>query len=239
MDSLVLVCELDGTTDDRILQERAAELFPPPPAERAEKGARRKSRQHILAWLLLGHAVKEQFGYTLPQLCVCRGEHGKPFGSAHPEIQFNISHCETACACVVGRVPAGVDVERKFRCRDGLLKKACHPEEYELLAQMEEADRERQFRFLWSLKESFVKMDGRGLGYGLDRLSFARLLPISLGPGKAFQGTSDPASLLLCDRESYTLAAYESESADAAWNPDAAVRWAPAEIRIIKESDLL
>jgi phosphopantetheinyl transferase (holo-ACP synthase) len=108
------------------------------------------------------------------------GERGKPYSAAHPEIRFNISHCETACACVIGEGELGIDIERKFSYRENLARKVCHPEEWKMLQTLDEAQRSHQLHLLWSLKESFVKWQGQGLSYGMERVCFAEVLPLGI-----------------------------------------------------------
>ena len=194
---------------DRALQEQAKTLPLQLPDGWTQGRKWEVSRQRVLAWLLLGQVVEEQFGYTFGQLDIRRDGQGKPYSAAHPEIQFNLSHCGTAYACIVGTVPVGIDVERKFHPKDGLIKKVCHPEEYRLLTQMEDKLRIRQFRFLWSLKEAFVKQDGRGLGYGMDKANFVSLLPIETEPGRLVYRTVGSVECGICEQENYTLAACE------------------------------
>lgn len=199
----------DVMIDDRALREQAKELPLQLPDGWAEGQRWGKSRERILAWMLLGQAIREQTGYTFEQLDIRRDEHGKPYSAAHPEICFSLSHCETAYACIVGTAPVGIDVERKFHPKESLIKKVCHPEEFALLARMEDRLRAGQFRYLWSLKEAYVKMDGRGLGYGMDRANFASLLPIEAEPGEWIQKTCEAVEYRVCDCGNYTLAACE------------------------------
>lgn len=207
MDSRIWISEY-GEGDDA-LRRQAAE-FPLQLPEGWEEGIRwRKSRQHIQAWLLLSRAVKECFGYSLDELDIRRDAGGKPWSAAHPEIKFNLSHCQEACACIVGSVEVGIDAERKFKCREGLMRRVCHAREYEKLEQMEDEMRQAQFRFLWSMKESFVKMDGRGLGYGMDRVNCASLLPVRLSPGESCVKECGSVTFWIQDQERYTLAACE------------------------------
>lgn len=198
---MIVVCEYDGSADSCLLQEYSRQL-PLPGDDCPVKGVRwKKRRERILAWMLLAWAVEYEFGKrmtdgghvppdqpelrrggqteysaVLSRLDICRTEHGKPYSASHPEIQFNISHCDTACACIVGDAEAGIDVERFFAYRENLARKVCHHQEAELIASMTQEERENQLRYLWSLKESFVKLDGRGLGYGMDRINLAPLL---------------------------------------------------------------
>ena len=76
---------------------------------------------------------------------------------------------------------------------------------------MEDELRIRQFRYLWSLKEAYVKMDGRGLGYGLERVNFAPLLPIQAETGAPVRRTLGGAEFMVCDCVDYTLAACEKQ----------------------------
>lgn len=176
----IYVCEYDGMAEERALQEYAGTL----PLELRE-GWRKpplweKTRQRILAWRLLETAVLKEYGYGLAQLAVRRGKQGKPYSSAHSELFFNISHCETACACIVGTREAGIDIERRFGYKENLAKKICHADEWRLFLSMEQKQRQEQLQLLWSMKESYVKMDGRGLGYGVERINLAGLLPVVL-----------------------------------------------------------
>lgn len=209
---MIYICEYDGTIERQSLLEAAGRL----PVElgldyregvrdgrRTEKMTEvywKKYRERILAWLLLGHAVKAECGYSLAQLGIVRTEQGKPCSGSHPEIQFNISHCETACACVVGLEKCGIDIERKFLFRESLAKKVCHESEWKHFVESED-QRAVQLQILWSLKESYVKRDGRGLGYGMDRVSFAELMPF------AAAGICPERALLWNCAETYTLAA--------------------------------
>lgn len=251
MERMIYICEYDGTTERGRLLELAGHL--PVGAEksgqeaagggigeaadvgvRAGEAARaaalrwKKRRERILAWLLLEYALKRESGFSLEQLAIVRTEKGKPRSSTHPEIWFNLSHCENACACIVGREPCGIDIERKFPFRESLARKICHEKEWDFFRGTgQSADtpvgsvtgpsedgraagvseeqrrkvRERQLQILWSLKESFVKRDGRGLGYGMDRVSFARLMPFP------DTGICPERSVLWDCKESYTLAA--------------------------------
>ena len=119
----------------------------------------------------------ETFGDRIAALGISRAVHGKPYSTLCPGLQFNLSHCACACACMVGDMVCGIDIERHFSFRESLYRRVCHPKEREVLDVLETEEKEQQFRYLWSLKESFVKLDGRGLGYGMERVELSALLP--------------------------------------------------------------
>jgi 4'-phosphopantetheinyl transferase len=161
---------------------------------------KKHDRQRELAWKLLDAAVREEYGLNLADLQIEREEKGKPYSKTHPELHFNISHCETACACMVSDQACGIDVERRFPYREALAKKVCHAREWEALQYVAAEEREMQLRILWSLKESFVKRDGRGLGYGMDRIDLSKRMPFEMA------GAAPELSLWWKHTERFTLA---------------------------------
>ncbi len=189
---LIYVCEYDGTADDAFLEKCAAGLPFSLKKGWAESAQWGKVRARILAWMLLAYALcchretsaadgtEDADGFfwqnEIRRLAICRNAHGRPYSSAQPELQFNLSHCDEACACIVSDQPAGIDVERRFPYRARLEQNICHEEELELLRCLTVQQREQWLWYLWSLKESFVKLDGRGLGYGMKNANFAGLI---------------------------------------------------------------
>ena len=88
---------------------------------------------------------------------------------------FNISHCPGLAACVISREPAGLDVEKIRPFRDGILRRVLSPDEREdfdlFAARFPEKRTERFIRY-WTLKESYVKYTGEGLGAPLTAVTF-------------------------------------------------------------------
>jgi len=104
------------------------------------------------------------------------GEHGRP-ALAPPHDQtlgFNWSHTGEHALMAVGRhLTPGIDVER-LRPRPRALQIAQRffsKEETAALARLPESAREQAFLRVWTAKEAVVKALGRGIAFGLDRLS--------------------------------------------------------------------
>ena len=95
-----------------------------------------------------------------------RNQYGKPCFTGHPEIYFNVSHSGTMAIAVFSDRPVGCDIEK---IREANLKIAerffCREEYIYILSQ---PDRDFAFWRLWTLKESFVKAIGTGIGLPLD-----------------------------------------------------------------------
>ena len=138
----------------------------------------RHRREHLSAWLLFLYALRAEYGITeLSSLQLARHPHGKPYSVAHPELFFNLSHCQSACACVLADRPVGIDVERKLSYKETLLRRICTEEEQALFVDCRnDTERADLLSVLWPMKESYVKRDGRGLSCGLDQVSCAAYL---------------------------------------------------------------
>ena len=204
---MIYICEYDDMSAPALLQQYA-EYLPIPAYEGPLEGIKwRKHRERILAWLLFQYVTGRE---KMKALDIQRTQSGKPYSAADADFYFNISHCENACACIIGDVPCGVDIEKKFEVRENLVRKISHPDEYDVWRTFSPEEQKRQMRFLWSMKESFVKMDGKGLGYGMDSVNLAALLPVKS------DGTGDLDGVSYTVRESaaYTLAGCVNKQTD-------------------------
>lgn len=182
---MIYICEYKHQADERIWQERENVFLPFFDETSVSPAKRQKQQERILARLLLNFGLKKEYGISLAQLAPYLDENGKLRSKNYPHIHFNISHCSAACACMLGEREVGIDIERPFEYREKLARRICSAEEWEILQSQETAERVRQLRFLWSLKESFVKWNGRGIAYGMERADFAAYLPVRLQAGRS------------------------------------------------------
>jgi len=105
-----------------------------------------------------------------------KDKNGKPFLKGVENFYFNISHSDRYVVCAVSDEPVGVDVEKirpvKLRLADRFFTE--QERRYVYNAENEASQYQRFFE-IWTRKEAFVKMDGRGLRIPLD--SFDVLTP--------------------------------------------------------------
>jgi 4'-phosphopantetheinyl transferase len=106
------------------------------------------------------------------------GEKGKP-EIASPALDaplyFNLSHTDGFAACVAGRVrQLGVDVEKINRkaSHQELAKRFFAPGEYEYLRSLPPNLQREAFFRIWTLKEAYIKAEGKGLAIPLDSFHF-------------------------------------------------------------------
>ena len=133
-----------------------------------QQGKKKHELEHEFGLLLLQKGLKEQFHLSLEiqelEEKLKNEAHGKPYLRGEENIHFNISHCNGLVACALSDEQVGLDVEEIQDFKESLPKRILSDKEQEYLAGFQ-ADtmqyREQFFRF-WTLKESYVKWDGRG-----------------------------------------------------------------------------
>lgn len=196
-------------------------------------------REHLTAWLLFQRALSEIYGIqTLSELSIARSEQGKPYSRTYPELHFNLSHCRVACACAFDTLPVGIDIERRFPYKESLMRRICTEKERQIVESCESLpEKERLLQALWSMKESVVKWNGRGMGYGMERADCGRWL---LRYVKNAGGISDKSEdrnpelwMLLRQESEYTLAACTAAGKETSDDWQKAVQ-----ITKIREEDL-
>jgi 4'-phosphopantetheinyl transferase len=159
-------------------------------------------RAHLAAHALARWMLSEAGGLPPTAWRFVTGRAGKPeLDPAHglPWLRFNITHTRSLVACgIAAQDDIGLDVEDLARreAGPGVAERAFAPAERALLAAAPPERRHEVFLRIWTLKESFVKATGDGLGLGLDRFAFALDPPrLAFAPGE----TGDPASWRFLD----------------------------------------
>ena len=108
--------------------------------------------QHILADIL----KKDYEMEACPE--ILRDDMGKPYLEASP-LHFNVSHSGEYVGIAVSEYPVGIDIQEKKEIKEGMYCKVVQPKEHVLIGE----EGQRDFLRLWTLKESFVKAEGKGL----------------------------------------------------------------------------
>ena len=103
------------------------------------------------------------------------GEFGKPYLDPPHALEFNLSHSKGSLLVALSRTqPLGVDIETRGRRRpvQALAQRFFARGEAGALQALDPGLRQEAFLGLWSCKEAVVKALGRGIGFGLDRVTF-------------------------------------------------------------------
>lgn len=128
-------------------------------------------RLSLGAGLLLDQGLMR---YGLSERTECFGtvENGKPCLLHYPEIQFNLSHSGVMVMAAFSSCPVGCDVERRQKARMDVANRFFSQSEQNLLFHAETTEQQDHlFCRLWTLKESYLKVNGLGMKLPLDSFS--------------------------------------------------------------------
>jgi len=134
--------------------------------------------EYTLSHAMLRLALSEYAPVRPEQWQFLTGEWGKP-EIAGPALDtplwFNLSHTNGFAVSVTGRVrQLGVDVENMSRktSHQELAKRFFAPSEYEYLRTLPPSFQRDTFFRIWTLKEAYIKAEGKGLSIPLDSFQF-------------------------------------------------------------------
>lgn len=138
---------------------------------------------HDTAHTLLTYAYDRAFGGALPE--IRRGTWGKPY-FPRGEAEFSLTHTKTMAFCAIGDCPVGIDAETIRTVRPRVPERTMNPQELAWLAA--QADRDEAFLRLWTAKEAWAKLTGRGLGGRPEAIS------LTVGDGEVLGVDGHPAA---------------------------------------------
>jgi 4'-phosphopantetheinyl transferase len=136
-------------------------------------------KRSIMAEVILRHALKKNFGITRENVQFTTNRFGKPMLKNFEHIHFNLAHSGDWVVCGVSNDPIGIDVEI-IKCIDlDIAKSFFTSNEYNVILNQPKDKQIKYFYKFWTLKESYVKAEGKGLSIPLDSFSFC-ILPHSI-----------------------------------------------------------
>ena len=141
---------------------QALRLLPPERREKALRCRRQEDRLRSAAAGLLLARYARQLGFDrFPALR--EGAYGKPYFPDAPQAQFSLSHSGGYAALAMSSLPVGVDIQEIRPERVPVAMRFLTDYEQAQLAALPPAEQVQVFFRLWTVKESYGKMTGRGL----------------------------------------------------------------------------
>ena len=132
-------------------------------------------KRSIMAEVLLRHSLKKDFGITREQVQFTNNSYGKPMLKNFEQIHFNLAHSGDWVVCGVSDVPIGIDVEIMKTTELDVAKAFFTSSEYNDILNQPKEQQLKYFYKLWTLKESYVKAEGKGLSIPLNSFRFSIL----------------------------------------------------------------
>lgn len=101
-----------------------------------------------------------------------KNKYGKPYIKEIDKFHFNLSHSGDWVVCAVDSSQVGIDIEKIHDVDLNLSARFFSEEEHAYLISLDDTKRRETFFDFWTLKESYIKADGRGLSIPLNSFSF-------------------------------------------------------------------
>lgn len=117
-------------------------------------------KRSLAAGIIIKHILNEN---GLSENSLSCSENGKPLADG---LFFNVSHSGNYVVGVVSDCEVGCDIEKVSSAPMKVAQHYYSPAESEYINS--EPDKDRAFFTIWTLKESYMKMTGQGLGLALD-----------------------------------------------------------------------
>lgn len=119
----------------------------------------------VMAGMLSEMRLSLALGEPCKALRFYTEEYGRPRLKDQRDVTFSLSHSANAVAFAIGYCDVGVDIQKIDHADMRVADRFFTGEECAFIRNSE--DRDRAFHYIWTRKEAFVKMTGRGLGQGL------------------------------------------------------------------------
>lgn len=131
----------------------------------------KKKREESLLWRGLLRGIFKEQGFD-GNIIFKKTAKGKPFTS--PKLsEFSVSHSEGIVAVCVSSKKVGIDIEILREIDLNLSKKICTEEEKNwIFSAKTEEERRKRFLVLWTLKESYMKVTGKGMSIPFKDITF-------------------------------------------------------------------
>jgi 4'-phosphopantetheinyl transferase len=121
------------------------------------------AQRTLLGDILARAGICRKTGLRSRQLHFSANRYGKPFLLNDPTIHFNISHAGRYVVCAIGDQPVGVDIEIIKPINLRIAERFFAPDETACILSAPEASQTERFFQIWTMKESRIKWEGKGL----------------------------------------------------------------------------
>ncbi|MCI8613814.1 MAG: 4'-phosphopantetheinyl transferase superfamily protein [Lachnospiraceae bacterium] len=149
---------------DKVEEERKKKIL----LMKNEEGRLQSLTAGSLLYLALCGRIGDEERHRAP-FSIGYEKSGKPYLREYPDIHFNLSHSGAYVCCGLSDSPVGVDIQKITDVKKGLAGRFFTEEDNRRLNNACSGEERKALFFrMWSIKESFIKLTGRGMAQGLD-----------------------------------------------------------------------
>lgn len=172
----ILIVNVFGIKIDRSMDEITfSALLENVSGEKKERiGKYRKYEDKIrcmLGDLVVRYILISKYKLKMYDIEFIHNDYGKPMLKLFENIHFSISHSGEWVLCAFDDSPIGIDVEVIGNNDYGIVKRYFHKNEWVEFNKKDESDKTSFFYTLWTAKESYIKMVGKGMSIPLNSFS--------------------------------------------------------------------
>ena len=166
----VLSMEIESEIPEKTLSRLMA-LVSPAKRDRVERLlSKRNAVNMLMGEVITRMAISVRTGLKNHMLEFSLNQYGKPLLLNDPDLHFNISHSGNLVVCALDNKPVGIDVEIHKQVNLKIARRYfCQDENNFIIADMGKVI--ERFYKIWTMKESYVKWEGRGMSTPFDSFS--------------------------------------------------------------------
>lgn len=117
----------------------------------------------LIADILVRFIIMKKLQIKNNNIAFRRNDYGKPFLKGYENFNFNISHSEDFVVCAIDEKPIGIDIEKINQIEyEEICKGFFSMSENDYIEKTLD-NRLSRFYEIWTLKESYIKLCGKGL----------------------------------------------------------------------------
>jgi 4'-phosphopantetheinyl transferase len=125
----------------------------------------------LLGELIVRREIRKRLAILNRDIFFSRNEYGKPFLLGHPDFHFNVSHSGSYIVCAFDSEETGIDIEEVKEVDLGVAQRFFHKEEAAYIESRREDMKHAELLRIWTMKEAYIKRDGRGINISLESFS--------------------------------------------------------------------
>lgn len=132
------------------------------------------AQRALIGKILIRSLISDRYGIKNQEIYFSKNKFGKPYFKCVKDFHFNISHSGQWIVYAIDNSPIGIDVEEINDMDLKIADRFFSKEEQRDLMQQDKKSRLDYFFDLWTLKESYIKAEGKGLSIPLDSFSIRK-----------------------------------------------------------------
>lgn len=121
------------------------------------------AQRTLLGDILIRRIICSKLGISNNAINFKTNEYGKPFLPYYPNFYFNSAHSGDYIVCAVGDSHVGIDIEEIKQIEMTIAEHFFAMQETQYILSQPDEKRLKAFYQIWTMKEAYIKRDGKGL----------------------------------------------------------------------------